>query len=48
MKLNETQIKQNWEDLLGRINHQFSGERQENLLKMYNHFADRMMFAPAS
>jgi len=48
MKLDEKQIKQNWEDLLGRIKHQFSGERQEKLLEMYEYFGDRMMFAPAS
>ncbi len=48
MKLNEQQIKENWEDLLGRIKSQFNGERQEKLLKMYNYFSDRMMFAPAS
>ena len=48
MKLDEKQIKQNWVDLLGRIKHQFNGERQDKLLKMYNHFAERMMFAPAS
>ena len=48
MKLDEKQIKENWEDLLGRIKNQFSGERQEKLLEMYNHFADRIMFAPAS
>ena len=48
MKLNEKQIKQNWDDLLGRIDHQFSGERREKLLEMYKHFAERMMFAPAS
>ena len=33
MKLNEKQIKKNWEDLLGRIENQFKGERQEKLLK---------------
>ena len=48
MKLDEKQIKENWDDLLGRIENQFKGERQEKLLEMYNFFADRMMFAPAS
>ena len=48
MNLDEKQIKQNWEDLLGRIDHQFDGERKDKLHEMYNHFADRMMFAPAS
>jgi hypothetical protein len=48
MKLNEKQIKDNWDDLIERINHHFKGERQEKLLEMYTHFADRMMFAPAS
>ena len=44
MKLNEKQIKENWEDLLGRIEHQFNGERKDSLLEMYKYFADRMMF----
>ena len=48
MKLKEKQVKENWDDLLGRIKHQFNGERQDKLLEMYNHCADRMMFAPAS
>ena len=48
MKLNEKQIQENWDDLIGRIKHQFNGERQDKLLKMYDYFADRMMFAPAS
>ena len=48
MKLNEKQIKENWSDLMGRIDHQFEGERKEKLLEMYKHFEERMMFAPAS
>ena len=48
MKLDEKQIKDNWTDLLSRIENQFTGERQTKLLKMYKHFEDRIMFAPAS
>ena len=48
MKLNEKQIKENWEDLLSRIDTQFKGDRKDKLLEIYNYFADRMMFAPAS
>ncbi len=48
MKLNEKQIIENWNDLLGRIDHQFKGDRKDRLIEMYKHFEDRMMFAPAS
>ena len=48
MKLDEKQIKENWKDLMGRIDHQFEGERKEKLLEMYTYFEERMMFAPAS
>ncbi len=48
MKLDENKIKENWDDLLARIKHQFNGERQTKLLEMYNYFGERMMFAPAS
>ena len=47
-KLTAGQIQENWDRLIGIINDTFTGSRKENLLKMYDHFKDRMMFAPAS
>ena len=47
-KLNETQLKENWDKLINLVSEIFSGERKEKLIKMYNHFEERMMFAPAS
>ena len=47
-KLNETQLKENWDKLINLVSETFSGERKEKLLKMYNHFEDRMMFTPGS
>ena len=47
-KLNEIQLKENWDKLLNLVSEVFSGERKEKLLKMYNYFEERMMFAPAS
>ena len=46
--LQAEQIETNWESLIKLIEDSFEGERKENLLKMYNHLKDRMMFAPAS
>ena len=46
--LQAKQIEENWKSLIKLIEDNFNGERKENLLKMYNHFKDRMMFAPAS
>ena len=46
--LQAKQIEENWKSLIQLIEDNFSGERKENLLKMYKHFKDRMMFAPAS
>ena len=47
-KLNEIQLKENWDKLINLVSEVFSGERKEKLLKMYNHFEDRMMFTPGS
>ena len=46
--LQAKQIEENWDTLILIIESHFSGERKDNLLKMYNHLKDRMMFAPAS
>ena len=47
-KLNETQLKENWDKLINIVSEIFSDDRKEKLLKMYKHFEERMMFAPAS
>ena len=46
--LTAEQLQENWDKLINIINDTFEGERKENLLKMYDDFKDRMMFAPAS
>ena len=46
--LQANKIEENWNNLIKLIEDSFSGERKDNLLKMYNHLKDRMMFAPAS
>tara|TARA_Y100001973_G_C5183840_1_gene326565 strand:+ start:774 stop:1514 length:741 start_codon:yes stop_codon:yes gene_type:complete len=46
--MNEIKLKENWDTLISKIESFFSGERKEKLLKMYKHFEERMMFAPAS
>ena len=48
MKLSAEQIKNNWDKLINIISETFSGDRKEKLLKMYSHFQDRMIMAPAS
>jgi len=47
-KINAEQIQTNWETLINYINDWISEDRKENLLKMYEDFKERMMFAPAS
>ena len=46
--IKEKQIQDNWNKLIQLIEDTFDGDRKEKLLKMYEHFKDRMMFAPAS
>ena len=50
MKLTSEQIKENWDKLIQVIKDTFEegSERRENLLRMYHHFEERAMFAPAS
>ena len=47
-QLSPEQIQTNWQDLRQLINDTFSGERLENLNKMYDYFEDRMCLAPVS
>lgn len=46
--LDEKDIALNWEKLIGVINTEFTGERKDSLLKMYDFFQDRMILMPAS
>jgi hypothetical protein len=48
MLLEPEQIKENWDNLLNFIEDNFTGERQEGLLKMYHYFEDRIALMPAS
>ena len=47
-QLTEKQILDNWNKLMKLIEDTFDGERKEKLIKMYKHFEDRMVTAPAS
>ena len=42
------QLQENWDKLIFIIEDTFSGERKTNLIKFYETFKERMMFAPAS
>jgi len=47
-KLSAEQIQINWETLMDVINKHIGDDRKENLMKFYDDFKERMMFAPAS
>lgn len=47
-KLTEEQIVHNWNELIRIINQSFTGERKEKILKLHEHFENRMSIAPAS
>ena len=47
-ELTPEQIQENWNKLIQLINDNFSGERLEKLLEMYDYFEERMCLAPAS
>mgnify|MGYP003639668135 FL=1 len=47
-ELTPEQIQENWNKLIQIINDNFSGERLEKLLEMYDYFDERMCMAPAS
>jgi hypothetical protein len=48
MKLSAEQIVQNWERLLNVIETEFTGERKDKLLSMYQDLEERMSTQPAS
>ena len=47
-KLSAEQMQNNWKKLLDTIEGFIDDDRKPQLLEMYKHFEDRMMFAPAS
>ena len=42
------QIQENWKQLIQLVEDNFTGERLEKLLKLYDYFEERMCMAPAS
>jgi len=48
MKVTAEEIQRDWNKLIKIIETTFQGERKEKLLKMYEHFKDRLLLAPAS
>jgi len=46
--LTADEIQNNWNTLIDIINAHIGDDRRDNLLKFYDDFQDRMMFAPAS
>ena len=48
MKMSAEQLQEKWDEVIQLITDTFEGERRDNILKMYEYFKDRMMFAPAS
>ena len=48
MKMSAEQLQVKWDEVIQLITDTFDGERRDNILKMYEYFKDRMMFAPAS
>ena len=47
MKLTSEQIVENWERLITVIETEFTGERKDKLLSMYQDLEERMSMAPA-
>ena len=47
-ELTPEQLQQNYDKLIQLVNDTFDGDKKDNLLKMYEYFKDRIMFAPAS
>jgi len=48
MGITDKDILHNWNELIKIINTTFSGERKEKILKLHEHFENRMPFTPAS
>ena len=47
-ELTSEQLQDNWKEFIQLLEDTFEGDRLSRLLKMYDHFEERMMFAPAS
>lgn len=47
-QLSEQQILDNWNEFLGIVENTFTGDRKKGIMKIIDHFQDRMMLAPAS
>ena len=47
-ELTPEQLQDNWKEFIQLLEDTFEGDRLSRLLKMYDHFEERMMFAPAS
>ena len=47
-ELTPEQLQDNWKEFTQLLDDTFEGDRLSRLLKMYDHFEERMMFAPAS
>ena len=48
MSLKAEEISNNWNSLLEVIETEFTGDRKEKLLKLYNEYEERISTAPAS
>ena len=48
MNLKVDELKENYDKLIEIINKNFTGDRKEKLLKMYDDLGERMLLAPAS
>jgi len=48
MNLSSEQILKTWNTLMEFIEQNFQGEQRQNILKLYTHFENRMIDAPAS
>ena len=46
--LTAEQLQENYDKLIQLVNDTFDGDKRDNLLKMNEHFKERIMFAPAS
>ena len=46
--LTEQQLVENYQKLVTLVEENFTGDRKERLLEMYEFFQDRMVVAPAS
>ena len=48
MNLTAEQLSSNWEKIINIIETEFTGDRKENLIKMYKAYEERLLYMPAS